>query len=108
MCRPAPNKSRPGAERNTKSIITEEATMKTLRTTTMTVAMMGATSLPALAVDTSRTYSSGLLIGIFLGFCALLVVVQLMPSVMLLVGFIKGLTRRTETSAEAVSANQKS
>ena len=82
--------------------------MNSVRTMAMSVAMLVGTSLPALAVDTSRTYSSGLLIGIFLGFCALLVVVQLMPSVMLLVGFIKGLARRTETSAEAVSANQKS
>ena len=82
--------------------------MKTLRTTTMTVAMMVATSLPALAVDTSRTYSSGLLIGFFLAFCALLVVVQLMPSLMLLVGFIKGLARRTETKAAMTAGNPKS
>jgi hypothetical protein len=65
----------------------------------MSVAMVVGTSLPALAVDTSRTYSSGLLIGVFLGFCALLVVVQLMPSIMLLVGFIKGLAGRTESKA---------
>jgi hypothetical protein len=69
----------------------------------MSVAMVVATSLPALAVDTSKTYSSGLLIGIFLAFCALLVVVQLMPSVMLLVGFIKGLARRSETKAEVTA-----
>ena len=78
--------------------------MNSVRTMAMTVAMMAGTSLPALAVDTSRTYSSGLLIGIFLAFCALLVVVQLMPSLMLLVGFIKGLARRTETRA-AVTAD---
>jgi hypothetical protein len=60
-----------------------------------------ASSVPAFAVDTAKTYSSGLLIGIFLAFCALIVVVQLMPSVMLLIGFIKGLARRTETQAEA-------
>ena len=78
--------------------------MNSVRTMAMTVAMMVGTSLPALAVDTSRTYSSGLLIGIFLAFCALLVVVQLMPSLMLLVGFIKGLARRTETRA-AVTAD---
>ena len=77
--------------------------MNSLRTMAMSVAMVAGTSLPALAVDTSRTYSSGLLIGIFLGFCALLVVVQLMPSIMLLIGFIKGLARRTDTKAEAQS-----
>jgi hypothetical protein len=63
-----------------------------------------ASSVPAFAVDTSKTYSSGLLIGIFLAFCALIVVVQLMPSIMLLVGFIKGLARRTESKAEVQHA----
>jgi hypothetical protein len=63
-----------------------------------------ASSVPAFAVDTSKTYSSGLLIGIFLAFCALIVVVQLMPSVMLLIGFVKGLARRTETKAEVQHA----
>jgi hypothetical protein len=63
-----------------------------------------ASSVPAFAVDTTKTYSSGLLIGIFLAFCALIVVVQLAPSIMLLVGFIKGLVRRTETKAEVQPA----
>ena len=82
--------------------------MNSGRTMAMTVVMLAGTSLPALAVDTSRTYSSGLLIGIFLAFCALLVVAQLMPSLMLLVGFIKGLARRTETKAAATAGNPKS
>lgn len=82
--------------------------MNSVRTMAMSVAMVVGTSLPALAVDTSRTYSSGLLIGIFLAFCALLVVVQLMPSLMLLLGFIKGLARRSETKAEAATVSQKS
>ena len=81
--------------------------MSSVRATMMTVAMVVATSLPALAVDTSRTYSSGLLIGMFLAFCALLVVVQLLPSLMLLVGFIKGLARRTETKAEVTAGTPK-
>jgi hypothetical protein len=77
--------------------------MNTLRATTLTVMIALATSVPAFAVDTSRTYSSGLLIGIFLAFCALLVVVQLMPSVMLMIGFVRGLARRSEPKA-AVTA----
>jgi hypothetical protein len=48
---------------------------------------------PAFAVDTTKTYSSGILVGIFLGFCALIVVVQLVPTIMLLVGFFKGLIK---------------
>ena len=73
--------------------------MNTMRTTTLTVGMALASSIPAFAVDTAKTYSSGLLIAIFLGFCTLLVVAQLVPSIMLLIGFVKGLTRRPESLA---------
>ncbi|HSN74209.1 MAG TPA: hypothetical protein VL334_03830 [Anaerolineae bacterium] len=84
--------------------------MNTLRTLTLTLIVALASSLPAFAaaVDTSRTYSSGLLIGIFLAFCALLVVVQLMPSVMLLIGFVKGLARRSEPKADVAAQAVKS
>ncbi|NJC88392.1 MAG: hypothetical protein FIB02_07665 [Desulfuromonas sp.] len=78
--------------------------MNTIRTMSLTLALALASTVPAFAVDTSKTYSSGLLIGIFLAFCALIVVVQLAPSLMLLFGFIKGLVRRTETKAEAQTA----
>jgi hypothetical protein len=82
--------------------------MNTLRTLTLTAIVALASSLPAFAgaVDTSRTYSSGLLIGLFLAFCALLVVVQLMPSVMLLIGFVKGLARRSEPKAVAAQGTK--
>jgi hypothetical protein len=82
--------------------------MNALRTLTLTLILALASSLPAFAVDTSRTYSSGLLIGFFLAFCALLVVVQLLPSVMLLVGFIKGLARRSEPKAAIAAQISKS
>jgi hypothetical protein len=84
--------------------------MNTLRTLTLTLILALASSLPAFAaaVDTSRTYSSGLLIGLFLAFCALLVVVQLVPSILLLVGFVKGLARRTEPKAAVAAQRSKS
>lgn len=50
---------------------------------------------PALAMDTARTYSSGLLVGLFVGFCALIVVVQLVPTLMLLVGAVRGFFRKS-------------
>lgn len=75
--------------------------MKNVRILTMTMALTVASTVPAFAVDTTKTYSSGLLIGLFLAFCALIVVVQLMPSLMLLIGFLKGLANRTESKAEA-------
>ncbi|MCK5539947.1 MAG: hypothetical protein KAI69_03385 [Deltaproteobacteria bacterium] len=44
---------------------------------------------PALAADTV-VYKSGVLVSIFVGVCALVVVAQLVPALMLVVGFIKG------------------
>jgi hypothetical protein len=72
--------------------------MKTLKSTAMGTLMLMLAS-PALAVDTTTTYSSGILVGVFLAFCALVVVVQLMPTIMLLVGFIRGLIKSTDKQA---------
>lgn len=67
--------------------------MKHLRTAFVGLALAVLASTPAWSagnyVDTSRTYSSGILIGLFLGFCALIVVVQLVPSIIMLTSFIK-------------------
>ena len=71
--------------------------MKTLLGTGMAILMLAS---PALAVDTTTTYSSGILVGVFLAFCALVVVVQLLPTIMLLVGFIKGLVKGTDKQAQ--------
>lgn len=71
--------------------------MKTLLGTGMAILTLAS---PALAVDTTTTYSSGILVGVFLAFCALVVVVQLLPTIMLLVGFIKGLVKGTDKQAQ--------
>jgi len=67
--------------------------MKKLRSLGMGMLMLLIMAGPAFAVDTTKTYSSGILVGLFLAFCGLIVVVQLMPSIMLLVGFVKGLLK---------------
>ena len=71
--------------------------MKTLLGTGLAILMLAS---PALAVDTTTTYSSGILVGVFLAFCALVVVVQLLPTIMLLVGFIKGLVKGTNKQVQ--------
>ncbi len=43
----------------------------------------------AFAVDTTTTYQSGILTLIFVGFCALLIIAQLVPAVLILFGMIK-------------------
>jgi hypothetical protein len=53
-----------------------EEIMKKFRSLYLGISMLALMADPALAVDTTRTYSSGLLVGAFLAFCALIVVVQ--------------------------------
>jgi hypothetical protein len=73
-----------------------EEIMKKLRNLGMGMLMLLTMAGPAFAVDTTKTYSSGILVGAFLAFCGLIVVVQLMPTIILLVGFVKGLIKGTE------------
>lgn len=54
--------------------------------TTLSLILM---SVPAMAADTSKVYNSGILVLLFVGFCALLVVAQLLPAVMNLMGMTK-------------------
>jgi len=46
-------------------------------------------STPAMAVDTSQTYNSGVLVLLFVGFCALIIVAQLVPAILSLFGLTK-------------------
>ncbi len=78
--------------------------MKRLTSLGMGMLMVVIMAGPALAVDTTKTYSSGLLVGAFLAFCALVVVVQLMPTIILLIGFVKGLLKGTEKHASRQSS----
>ena len=70
--------------------------MKKFRSLFLGISMLTLMADPVLAVDTTKTYSSGLLVGAFLAFCALIVVAQLMPTLIILVGFIKGLITGTD------------
>jgi len=45
----------------------------------------------AWAVDTTQTYTSGILVLLFVGFCALVVVAQLIPALVMLYGWVKSL-----------------
>ena len=73
--------------------------MKTFRSLFMGTSMLMIMAGPTFAVDTTRTYSSGILVGLFLAFCALVVVAQLVPTIILLIGFVKGLVGKTEKQA---------
>lgn len=54
------------------------------------------------AEATHKVYSSGILVLVFLGFCALVVVAQLIPAMITLFGMVKGaLESRKEEKATA-------
>lgn len=77
--------------------------MKTLLTSL--VLLLVAVS-PALAVDTSKTYNSGILILLFVGFCALLIVAQLVPAVLALLGMTKEAAKSSAGKKLAASAKK--
>ena len=66
--------------------------MRTLSTVCSAVAISLVTSTAALASSgaTNKVFVSGPLILLFLGFCALVVVIQCIPAIIMLYGMIKG------------------
>ena len=57
------------------------------------VAAFCGTAAPLWAADAAQKDNSDLFIWIFLGFCALIIVAQLIPAVMMLLGFAKGVKK---------------
>ncbi len=66
----------------------------------MTLALLFA-AVPAFAVDTAVTYNSGLLVLLFVGFCALIIVMQLIPAVLMLIGVTKAVAEGSRKTAPA-------
>jgi hypothetical protein len=58
---------------------------------------------PVLAAGAAREDHSGIVVWIFLGFCALIVVVQLVPAVLLMTGVIKAVVEPREEASEQVN-----
>lgn len=54
----------------------------------------------AFAAGTVREDNSGLFVWMFLGFCALIVVVQVVPALLMLFGFAKGLSKHKATETQ--------
>lgn len=51
----------------------------------------------------AREDNSGIFVWIFLGFCALIVVAQLLPAVLVMLGFAKGLKKSEEVAPQTAS-----
>lgn len=59
------------------------------------------TAAPALAASGAREDNSGIFVWIFLGFCALIVVAQLIPALLMMLGFAKGLKKEQHMAKES-------
>jgi len=72
--------------------------MRTLSTVFSTAALSLLTSTAALASSgvTNKVFVSGPLILLFLGFCALVVVIQCIPALIMLYGMIRGTVSATK------------
>ena len=66
--------------------------------TTLTLSLF---AVPAFAIDTAQTYNSGILVLLFVGFCALLIVAQLVPAVLTLFGMTKAAVQGSRKTAAA-------
>ena len=67
-----------------------------MKTVLNTIMAMVVTTVPAFAAVGSRAGHSSIFVWIFLGFCALIVVAQLVPALLLLAGMVKGVVTKGE------------
>lgn len=65
--------------------------MKTTAIITGTIALFAPAA--AIAATTGNVDNSGIFVWIFLGFCALIVIAQVIPALLLMFGLIKGVTK---------------
>ena len=72
--------------------------MNGMRIISSTIAMLLVAVPSAFASTTTKVYSSNMLVLAFVGFLALIVVIQLIPAILALFGAIKGLAKRDENA----------
>ncbi len=65
-----------------------------------------ATVVNAYGANEASIYNSGLLVVVFLGFCALVVIAQLIPAFLVLTGMIKSLVKGTKEKRVEVEAGK--
>lgn len=91
---------------NTQAIKKQkEKVMFPIKSVLSTIAITLMLVTPAFAIDTAQTYNSGILVLLFVGFCALIVVAQLVPAVLVLFGMTKAVVQGvSEKRAQASAA----
>ncbi|WP_373694410.1 hypothetical protein [Geobacter sp.] len=73
------------------------------RTAASTLAMVMGSVTSALAASGAREDNSGVFVWIFLGFCALIIVAQMVPAVLTMLGIVKGVKESFGEKAEVKS-----
>ena len=81
--------------------------MKRIRIMIGAPALLAISAHPAFAASTATVYNSGILVLGFLGICALVVVAQLIPAIMVLLGMLKGMVKGMLGAKETVSEPSK-
>jgi len=79
--------------------------MKATRIFSTTFAIVAASVAQSFAAAGAREDSSGIVVWVFLGFCALIVVAQLVPAAMMLIGLVKGAFSPTPRAAKSKAGN---
>jgi hypothetical protein len=69
--------------------------------TIMSAVVASLACVPNAFAETTRVYSSSLLVLAFVGFLALVVVIQLIPAIMTVIGALKGLASKSEEASVA-------
>jgi len=77
--------------------------MKAIRTLITAAAIVMLTVHQAWAVDTTQTYQSGILVLLFLGVCALIVVAQMVPALILMLGTVSAFAKKLRRKERAVA-----
>ena len=80
--------------------------MKTRYLLLNTLTVWLATITCAHAATSTRVYNSGILVLVFIGFVALVVVVQMIPAIITLIGMIKGLVAAHKEKAVEAKAGK--
>ena len=81
-----------------KYIIKKGDVMKGTRIISSTLAMLLAAAPSAFASTTTRVFCSSTLVLAFVGFLALIVVIQLIPAMMTLIGSLRGMAKKQDES----------
>jgi len=79
--------------------------MKTIRALLTTAAIILLTVHQAWAVDTTQTYQSGMLVLVFLGVCALIIVAQMVPALILMLGTISAFAKKVRGKEKVAVTN---